>query len=255
MRHPLTYASCTLALAAGLGLSGCKKEQPPQSPPARPTFAPPVNPPQTQSSGTTRTPLTPLPATTAPMPVKPSTLHPTTGLSGQPATRSSTALPPAGLRPPENPKIAEFAGLTAPKPVTWLWHPPANSMILNEYVVPGQGESDQAHLKIVKAGGTVEANIDRWKGQFRGPGGTAVEPKIEKLDADGIPITVVELDGEYKGMGAVSFSPDQIMISAIVEAPTGQFFLTLVGPAATVEPNRQAFMEMIRGIRRTEPEK
>lgn len=252
MRHSLTGVTCIVAI--GMVLCGCKKEPAHQASTSRPTFAPLISPPQTQSStATTRPPLTPLtPTTTAPIPIKPSSVQ-----STAPATRAATVppQPPPGLKPPANPKIAEFAGMTAPKPATWIWHPPANAMIMTEYVLPGQEGSDQAHLKIVKAGGTVEANVERWKTQFRAAGGGPVEAKIEKLDADGIPVTVVELAGEYKGMGAVSFAPDQIMISAIVEAPTGQFFLTLVGPAATIESNRQAYMEMIRGIRRTEPEK
>lgn len=151
--------------------------------------------------------------------------------------------------------MANFAGLNAPKPVTWQWNPPSNKMILAEYVVPGRDGADQARIAVIPAGGTLEANIERWKGQFRNPDGSPVEPRsVTNLEADGMPVTIVEFAGEYRGMSGF-FTPDQLFLTAIVEAPSGQVFIRFVGPTATVETNREEFMEMVRGLQITEAQK
>jgi hypothetical protein len=41
--------------------------------------------------------------------------------------------------------------------------------------------------------------------------------------------------------------PDQILLAAIVEAPEGNVIFQLHGDRATVEANRRAFVEMVRG--------
>ena len=66
-----------------------------------------------------------------------------------------------------------------------------------------------------------------------------------------MPVTLVELAGEWQEMGSVSFTPDQVFPMAIVEAPVGRVFIRFAGQTATVEANRDAFMEMILGLRKT----
>lgn len=171
-----------------------------------------------------------------------------------PPVEARPSMPPK-FAPPADPKVATFAGLTAPKPVTWIWSAPQRQFSVAEYAVPGRDGHDQARVDVFIAGGSVEANIDRWKTQFRNSDGTPVEPKITPLESDGMPITLVEFAGEYRGMGMVSFTPGQLFLCAIVQTPTQQIFIRLVGPAGTVEPNREAYMDMIRNLKRVEPEK
>ncbi len=47
----------------------------------------------------------------------------------------------------------------------------------------------------MKAGGTAEQNIVRWKGQFRGEAGD--EPKMSEIDVDGKTTSFVDLRGTY----------------------------------------------------------
>ena len=75
--------------------------------------------------------------------------------------------------------------------------------------------------------------------------GVPVEQRVS------LPVTHVELAGEWKEMGSVSFKPDQVFLMAIVEAPVGRVFIRFAGQTETVEANRDAFMEMILGLRRT----
>jgi hypothetical protein len=150
-----------------------------------------------------------------------------------------------------------FLGLAGPKPATWIWHPPTGSIWVAEYTVPGVEGADQARISVMPAGGTLDANIARWKSQFRDSAGTvgAVEPKITKLEAAGMPTTLVEFAGEYKGMGMSNFAQDQLFMTAVIDAEPQQIFVRFVGPHKTVEVNRQAFMDMLKGLHRVEAEK
>jgi hypothetical protein len=251
MKRFITSLMCVGVLASGMPL-GCGKEQPPStSTPRAPSATPP---PKVTFKPSTRPADSPAPTATQPSAAPPTSVRPTTQAATAPTEDGVITTSPPG-KPPGDPKVATFAGLSAPKPVTWLWQPPSNKMILSEYVVPGRDGADQARIAVIPAGGTVEQNIERWKGQFRNKEGGPVEPtRVHKVEADGMPITLVEFAGDYRGMSGV-FSPDQLFITAIVEAPTGQIFIRFVGPSATVETNRQPFMEMIQGIKQVEAEK
>ena len=161
---------------------------------------------------------------------------------------------------PPSPKIndpgtARFLGLTAPKPVTWIEHPPSSSMRAANYTVPGRDGHEAAQIVVFyfgpTQGGTIEDNISRWRMQFQvTDSGDVPEPKIDRFEVDSMPVTLVELTGEWMEMGTVSFTPDQVFLSAIVEAPVGKVFIRFTGPTATVEANREDFTAMLRGLRR-----
>ncbi len=105
-------------------------------------------------------------------------------------------------------------------------------------------------------GGSVEANLDRWIGQFLQADGKASKAaaKIAKRTIHGWPVTTVDVSGAYTGMGgpmAKSDSPAMPgyrMLAAIVEGPQGSVFFKFTGPAKTVEANRAAFDKMLATI-------
>lgn len=251
----LVVASC----AALPALHGCGGGGTPSAPPrdqAPPTPAPaPANPPATATKPADHSPTISMAPGSAASTTKPGDVTPTHAPAPPPATKP--ALPPAGSTPAstEDRKTATFGGLSGPKPVTWQWHQPTRQFNIAEYIVPGQNGSDQATLTVITAGGTIEQNVERLKGQFRSSDGKAVEPKIEKFTANGLDITVLEFAGEYRGMRDQNFTPDTLFLAGIVPAPAGQLFVRLVGPTATVEANRAAFMELLRGLKKVEAEK
>ena len=158
---------------------------------------------------------------------------------------------------PEKLKTVKFLGLSSSLPVTWVDEKPSSSMRLAQYRVPGSADGNDANLVLYYfgqgQGGTTEANIARWQSQFSGPEGGGVEPRVENMDINSIPVTVVELRGHYArgvGMGPVgSAEPDQILLASIVESSQGNIYVQLHGPADTVVRNRQAYMQFIRNIR------
>lgn len=161
----------------------------------------------------------------------------------------------ANWQEPGDHKAARFIGMIADKPATWVEHPPAGSLETTRFNVPGRDENPAAEIVVFffgpSSGGTLEANIDRWRKQFRpNEDGSLLEPTITELETTaGFKVTLVELVGDWVKMGAASYTPDQHFITAVVDSPNGMVFIRFVGAEATVGPNRDTFINMIKSLR------
>jgi hypothetical protein len=132
----------------------------------------------------------------------------------------------------------------------WKSVPNPSSMRLATYSVPrAPGDSTDAELSIMRAGGDTEANISRWASQFDG----SPAPQRKDLTAHGVKATIVSFEGTYSGgMGpAAGTHPDWAMLGAIVEAPGQPYFFKLTGPKATVKAARAKFEAMIASVDKT----
>lgn len=146
----------------------------------------------------------------------------------------------------------EVAGLRAPKPASWVWTKPSMQFRTLQYAVAGEGDSTKAAELVISVfmagdGGPLDANITRWKGQFR-VGDAAPEPKLSDKEIGPLKVKFVELEGDYMAMGAPAPRKDFLQLGAIVEAPGRNVFFRLIGPKETVEANRTDFMKMIDGL-------
>ena len=102
-------------------------------------------------------------------------------------------------------------------------------------------------------GGGIEANVERWKGQFRQPGGKPVEVKPAKRTIHGLAVTSLDISGEYSGMGGPmaaekSVKPGYRLLGAIVEGPGGNVFLKFTGPAKTIAANQKKFEQLLESF-------
>lgn len=127
-------------------------------------------------------------------------------------------------------------------------------IIEHEFAVSiGEGEdAPTARLTMMRAGGGVEANIDRWKGQFSGSAKKAGE--TEAVDSGKLTVHTVKVTGEYaETMGGGPFSggkkvkrQDYAMLGSIlVDSKGRQYFVKMIGPAAVIEANESSFKEMV----------
>jgi hypothetical protein len=102
-------------------------------------------------------------------------------------------------------------------------------------------------------GGSEAANIARWRSQFQGPDGGPVEPRVERFEVQGVPVTVVELTGAYArgvGIGPQGEAlPDRTLLAAIVSGPEGNLYVQLHGPRAVVNRHREGFYALLHGLR------
>jgi len=118
--------------------------------------------------------------------------------------------------------------------------------------VPGdrQGAECVIYFFGLGQGGGVQANVDRWQSQFKGPGGKPVAAKVIKTTIHGLAATTIDVSGEYSGMaGPASGAPESVsgyrLLGAIIEGPGGNVFLKFTGPAKTMAANQAKFQQLL----------
>jgi len=92
-------------------------------------------------------------------------------------------------------------------------------------------------------GGGVQANVDRWLGQFA----SKQESKTEEIDAGGKKITLVTATGTYNDgppMGAKTPRENYSLIAAIVPTADSNVFIKLAGPKEVIAKVTEGFKKM-----------
>jgi hypothetical protein len=177
----------------------------------------------------------------------------------------------AGTPAQAQPAIAESAtvftiadgALALEAPAGWQRVQPKSGIVETEFAIPSDGTGDDGtslapgRMTVMGAGGSVEANIERWYGQFAQPDGSHTKDKAatKKLKVAGRDVTLVDVAGTYKDSPGGPFAggktierPGYRMLAAIVEGPDGSYFLKFYGPAATVEKHADGFRAMVEGM-------
>ena len=154
-------------------------------------------------------------------------------------------------------------GASLEAPATWKRVQPKSGMVETEFAIPSEGKAADGgplppgRMTVMGAGGSVEANIERWCGQFSQPDGGSTKDKssTKTLKVAGRDVTLVDIVGTYKDSPGGPFAggqaidrPEYRMLAAIVEGPDGNYFLKFYGPAATVEKHADGFRKMIEGM-------
>jgi hypothetical protein len=142
-------------------------------------------------------------------------------------------------------------------PQGWTETPPKSSMRKAQYSIGGgAGPAELAVFYFGQdQGGSVEANISRWIGQFKQPDGSATRAVRREKQVDGIKVTLVNVKGRFvasmmPGQAAKFDEPEYEMLGAIVETGSGPYFFKMVGPEATVTAAAKDFDGMIDSIAR-----
>jgi hypothetical protein len=126
-------------------------------------------------------------------------------------------------------------------------------------IPPAAGDADKGECVVyffgAGQGGGIEANIDRWKGQFKGPGGKPVDAKTSKKTVHGLPVTLIDVTGEYSGMGGPNaptktVKPGYRLLGAIIEGPGGNLFVKFTGPTKTVAANQAKFDQLVNSFQK-----
>jgi hypothetical protein len=143
-------------------------------------------------------------------------------------------------------------------PSGWKRVAPKSGIVETEFAIPSEGDLAAGRMTVMGAGGTVQANVDRWYGQFSQPDGSATKDKAtsKTLKLAGCTVTLVDVAGTYKDMPGGPFAggqaverPDYRMLAAIVETPgRGSYFLKFYGPGATVAKHADGFRKMVEGL-------
>jgi hypothetical protein len=150
-------------------------------------------------------------------------------------------------------------------PEAWIVEKPTSDMRVAQYKLPKvEGDGEDAVLVLYYfgqgQGGTAQANIDRWINQMQQPDGQTSKDraKTETLTVNGLPVTTVDVVGNYSGGMAprgmsqpAATAGDKShyrLRAAIVETPKGSYFVKLTGPEKTVSHWDQAYTDYIKSF-------
>lgn len=161
------------------------------------------------------------------------------------------AEPPAAA--PTGPALA--GGLTWEAPAPLVRRAPKSNMRVAEYGLEGAPEAELTVFYFgADQGGSVEANMTRWVGQFSQKDGSETKAKRSERKVKDLEVSLVEATGVYSGgmmaPGAGGAKQeDAMLLGAIAKGPEGAVFFKLVGPRDKLESSRAAFDGLIDSIR------
>jgi hypothetical protein len=132
------------------------------------------------------------------------------------------------------------AGLKWTAPAGWKTEAGARPMRVATYTV--EGAECAVYFFGAGQGGSIDANLERWKNQIHGPA-----PKNAKRTIHGLQVTTIDASGDYAGMGETA-KPAYRLLGAIVEGPGGNVFFKFTGPAKTIAANQPKFEQLLNSV-------
>lgn len=168
-----------------------------------------------------------------------------------PASESQPAVDATSLGPTV--EIGSFR-LTAPE--GWVRKQPRSSFTLAEFSLPrAEGDTDDARLTVTIAGGTLEANVDRWRGQVGGKD----DSTPEKLDIAGVQVTLVNFSGNFADQHGAMMTAEQPqqpeqqqqgsrLIGAIIPLGDQLGFVKCTGPDKTVAQHADELRAFVKSM-------
>lgn len=146
-------------------------------------------------------------------------------------------------------------------PQGWQQEQPSSRMRQAQFKLPGVGGKEAAELAVFHfpgEGGSVEANLRRWYGQFKTADGQAISEPADRQNftSNGLQITTVYVTGTYlKSTAPMMMSgpkkelPGYAMMAAIVVHEASPWFFKATGPKETIDHWRADFTSFLKTIR------
>lgn len=151
-------------------------------------------------------------------------------------------------------------GIAFEPPAEWIAENPSSSFRKAQFRLPrAGGDSEDAELVVFYfqgGGGGVEANINRWVGQFSRPDGSPIRDAAQtsSRESNGIPLTILDVRGTYNRPvgGPMSGQSEPManfrMLAAVAETSAGPYFFKLTGPEKTVDRWEKEFSSFLETI-------
>jgi len=178
----------------------------------------------------------------------------------QSAISTSGAPEPASAHGSAPPAMGAAGELQYVAPQEWISENPSSSMRKAQYRLPrAEGDSEDGELVVFYfqgSGGGVQANIDRWIGQFSKPDGSPATDaaSMTKREVNGISLSIVDVSGTYHASSGMMLQDtkdknDFRMLAAVAESPSGPWFFKLTGPAKTIAKWQQSFDDFLNTLK------
>ena len=141
--------------------------------------------------------------------------------------------------------------ITMSAPEGWKKVTPKVRIIESEFSVPTvEGDKNAGRVTIMGAGGSVDANVKRWLGQFA----QTSKRDVTKETIAGQEVHLLDIAGTYNDRRG-PFGPAtprknyQMLAAIIVTKESGKYFVKFYGPEKTVAANKKAFRGMIESLK------
>lgn len=159
-------------------------------------------------------------------------------------------------------KLGRGESITLVAPAAWKKVQPRSRILEYEFAAPADAKegASTARITIMGAGGSIEANIARWYGQFSQPDGKSTKSvsKTEKFEVDGNTVHWVDIPGTFsETMGGGPFSGGKVvkredyrMLGAIIVTKAkGQYFVKMTGKNDVLEELSKGFKKMLEDVK------
>ena len=158
-------------------------------------------------------------------------------------------IPAASVRA-DAPATFNVGSLTFTRPAKWEWVEVTSEMRKAQLKVTDPDTKASADVVFFQFGGSaggVQANVNRWLGQFTEPK-DQLNAKQEEVTVGKTKITYVQAEGTFKsGMpgGPQTPAADYGLCGAIIENDEGDIFVKMYGPKAVVKASVADFKKMV----------
>lgn len=158
-------------------------------------------------------------------------------------------------------QTVDLGAVTLAADPAWQTVTPSSAMRKAQFALPRVADdAEDAELAVfyfgAGQGGSVEANLRRWYGQFTQPDSSSSAEKATTANkvVDGMNLTMVDLSGTYVGSMMPGMEeqnkPNFRMLAAVLETPQGAYFFKLVGPEKTVAHWANSFSEFVKSAKK-----
>ncbi len=155
----------------------------------------------------------------------------------------------------------ELGGMKSVTPKTWKEEAPSNNMRLTQFKLPkAEGDSDDAELAVFyfKGGsGGTDANLERQMKKFApAKGEEKVSAKTEKIKVGTVDATFQDVSGTFLSKfppfapnAKITEKENYRQLYVIFTTESGDYYMTLLGPAKTVEKHKKDFQEFLTNFK------
>ncbi len=140
-------------------------------------------------------------------------------------------------------------GIAFDVPDAWATETPSSGMRLAQRKASGES---RFVVFSFPGGGTIQANMDRWIGQFTQADGSDSRDAavITESTRDGMGCHRLDITGTWSGGMSDTGGPDTRFVSTIVVAPDALYFLRLTGPAGDVAASMGDYDALCASLRK-----
>lgn len=149
--------------------------------------------------------------------------------------------------------VNSVAGVHWARPERWSVQPPKQMRIATYTAPAADGDAEGGECAVFYfgsgQGGDVNANIDRWAGQFEDAG----KPVRSSKEVNGMKLELVQIAGTYLApsgpmMQSQGKKENYRLLGAIIDAPEGLVFFKFTGPAKTIAASEVDFNSLVNSL-------